>query len=129
MDTLISATVLKKNAPAFEPFIFHCDILTSFERVFFMKAIKCRLFKKYLKRKKNADTVFFVPWLTTYLCKWIIENCRYVIILGSSAHKAGKTASFWSNFDPFFPIFREKDGIKEFRSVYVLFFYIKFTLL
>ena len=36
-----------------ESFIFNCNNLTSFESVFYMKTVKNRLFKKYLKRRKS----------------------------------------------------------------------------
>ena len=59
----------------------------SFESVFFMKTVKIRWFKKYLKKKKIMNTYLFVTWLATYHWKNNIENCNSV---GAGAHKLEK---------------------------------------
>ena len=45
-------------------FIFYCNNSTSFESVFWMKTVKSRLFKKYLKRRKSrARFCLSLGWL------------------------------------------------------------------
>ena len=62
--------------------------------MFCLKTVKSRLFKTYLKRKKQEDSS--LGW-THISEKKIIENCDSV-----GAHKVGRVVSFWTNFDPNF---------------------------
>ena len=59
-------------------------------------------------RRRRRDVVIgccgYVPRFVCLLVGYIsvkktIENCNFV---GAGAHKGGKIASFWSNFDPNF---------------------------
>ena len=58
--THISNRMLNKNVPSFflTRVIFYFNNSTSFESLFCMKTVKSRLFKKYLKRKKNRQHGF-----------------------------------------------------------------------
>ena len=68
--------------------------------------------------------VLFVSWLATYQWTKIIKNSNY---LRAGAHKLGKVASFWPNFDLFLPIFGElkngklyilkKVGLSKFKEI------------
>ena len=81
-------------------FIFYCNNSASFESLFYMKTVKSRLFKKYLKRRKSqARFCLSLGWLNLSEKK-IIENYNSV---GAGAHKVGKEVSFWPNFDLNFP--------------------------
>ena len=51
------------------------------------------MIQKIFEKKEIAGTVLFVSWLSV---KKIIEHCNSV---GAGAHKGGKVASFWSDFD------------------------------
>ena len=65
-----------------------------------MKAVKSRLFKKYLKRRKSrAPFCLSLGWLHISEKK-IIENCNSVC---AGAHKVGKVVNIWPKFDPNFP--------------------------
>ena len=63
----ISNRLLNKTAlvrPNNESFIFYCNSSTSFESVFCIKTVKCRLFKKHLKRRKSrACFCLSLAWL------------------------------------------------------------------
>ena len=65
---------------------------------FIWKQLKADYLKNILKAN-IAGTVFFVPWLATYKCKQISENCNSV---GAGVQKLGKIVSLWLNFDPYF---------------------------
>ena len=73
-----------------ELFIFYCNNSTSFERVFCMKTVKSRLFKKYLKRRKSrAWFCLLVGYISVK--KKITENCNSV---GAEAQNIGKVVTF-----------------------------------
>ena len=60
-----------------------------------MKTIKSKLFKKYVRtRKSRGRFCFSLGWLN--ISKKVIENCNSV---HAGAHKVGKVASLWPNFD------------------------------
>ena len=77
--------MLNKSMPKFflikSHSLFYCNNSSSFESIFCIKAVKTRLFKKYLKKKKIGGTI------------------QFVISVGAEAHKVGKIISFWPNFD------------------------------
>ena len=78
--------------------IFYCNNSTRFESVFCMKTVKCRFFEKHFKRRKlRVRFCLYLGWL--HISEKKIENCNSV---GAGAHKVGKVASFWPNFDPNF---------------------------
>ena len=56
-------------------------------------------YSKNIWKEGNRGHVFVCLLVGYILVKKIIENCNSV---GAGAHKGGKVASFWSNFDPDF---------------------------
>ena len=71
-------------------------------------AVKSKLFKKYLQRRKlRARFCLSLGWLHISEKK-IIENCNSV---GAGAQNMEKVVSFWPNFDPdFTDIWERKKG-------------------
>ena len=75
------------------------------------------------EKKKIAGTILFAPWLASYQCKLIIENCNSI---DAGAHKVQKIV-----YDPtltlIFPIFRghekgklfilQKVGLSAFKEI------------
>ena len=77
-----------------ELFIFYCND-SSFERLFCMKTVKSRLFKKYLKRKKlQVQFCLYLGWLD--ISEKNIEKCNSLF---GWAYKVEKMVSFWPNVD------------------------------
>ena len=74
-----------------------------------MKTVKSRLFKKYLKRRKSrVQFCLSLSWLHISEKK-LLKTA--IVLVGAGAHKKGKVASVWSNFDPnFTDIWRASKG-------------------
>ena len=83
-----------------ELFIFYCND-SSFERLFCMKTVKSRLFKKYLKRKKlQVQFCLYLGWLD--ISEKNIEKCNSLF---GWAYKVEKMVVFGPTLTIIFLIF------------------------
>ena len=63
-----------------ELFIFYCNNSTNLERVFHMKTVKSRLFKKYLKKKENRGPGFVCLWVGYVSMKKKLQKTTILLV-------------------------------------------------